>query len=122
MAGSRNGVPLLEVARQKALELVNAYRADDFFQIITADMEGKQQHLLTQDEARKEIEEIKISTNTASVGEILAKQKNALSQKSASRMAYLISDFQSNTLTKKLLPDSTMQTFALEVNADNVEN
>ena len=52
---------LLEKAKQKAHEIVQAYANNDKFQVLTSDFEGRHQRLVSKEEAMTFIDEVKIT-------------------------------------------------------------
>jgi hypothetical protein len=86
---------LLESAKNKARAIVNSYGADDQFQILTHDFEGRHQRLVNKTDALTWIDEIKISPSSVSLSKITQRQKQALEKAGTDlRITYLISDFQ----------------------------
>ncbi len=89
--------PLLEKAKQKAKEIINAYAVEDRFQVLTNDFDGKHQRLVSKEEAIGLVEEIKVSPAVRSLSQVLTRQQQALgSGKVANKVSYVISDFQKN--------------------------
>lgn len=95
MGALSQDVPLLEVAKRRARDIVQAYAPDDRFQVLTSDLEGRHQRLVGREEALAFIDEIKISPSVSSLGEILLRQEQTLNMGSNDiHVAYWISDFQ----------------------------
>ncbi len=98
MAAESEDLRLLEKARQRAMEIITAYDNEDKIQILTSDFEGRDQRLLSKEEALNRILEIQASPNSRDYSKIISKQKNALSSgKNPNKEIYYISDFQKNT-------------------------
>lgn len=90
-------VALIEKAKQRAREIVDAYAPDDEFQILTNDFEGRHQRLVGRDDALALIEEVRISPAVKELSRVLARQQQTLNTaKTANLSAYLVSDFQRN--------------------------
>ncbi len=90
-------VPLIEKAKQRAREIVNAYEVEDRFQILTNDFEGRHQRMVSKEDALSLIEEIKISPAVKELSKVLNRQQQALNTgKIENKVAYIISDFQKN--------------------------
>jgi hypothetical protein len=101
-------VPLLEKAKQRAREIVQAYPPGDEFQIITNDFEGRHQRLLGRDDALAMIDEIEASPAVRQLSEVLARQRQVLSSsESENEWVYQISDFQQNITDIENLSDTT---------------
>jgi hypothetical protein len=124
MGNTKNGVPMFEIAKQKANELISGYGANTQFQIITNEMNGSQQYLISKTDALKTIEKIKIQPQSPLFTSIIAKQSQALSlNKLKNSAAYLISDFQkSQLLGSTFKNDSSIKTIALPLFSDEVQN
>jgi hypothetical protein len=89
--------PLLELAKQRARDIVKAYAVSDRFQIVTNDFEGRDQRLVGQEDALNRIEEIRISPATRDLSKALLRQSQCLATgKAEHRTAFVISDFQKN--------------------------
>ena len=103
-------VPLIEKAKQKAREIVNAYREEDRFQILTNDFAGKHQRLVSKEEALALVDEIKTSPAVRSISQALSRQKQVLSSSTAPNwISFIISDFQRNITDVNTYRDSSLQ-------------
>jgi hypothetical protein len=108
MSAETADVPLLEKAKQRAREIVNAYGIEDRFQILTNDFAGSRQRLVGQEEALNTIDEIGIGPASRQLSTVLARQEQALgSETIENREAYLISDFQRVIAEDFALPADT---------------
>jgi len=106
-------VPLLEKAKQRALEIIKAYAVSDQFQILTHDFEGRHQRLISQEDALALIDEIAITPAVKPLNKVLERQQQLLNSSEAeNKIAYLVSDFQ-KTITTSL---SAWKDTTLEVN------
>ncbi|MEO1261452.1 MAG: BatA domain-containing protein [Bacteroidota bacterium] len=101
---------LVEKAKQRAKEIINAYSVEDRFQVLTNDFEGRHQRLVDKEEAIGLVEEIETSPAVRSLSQILARQLQAVnSGKAKNKEAYVISDFQQNITDLDNFQDTTMQ-------------
>ncbi len=92
----KNGI-LLETAKNKARAIINGYGNAENFQILTSDFEGKQQRLLSKNDALQTIDNIKLSAASKKISEVLKRQKQAFeNQSQKNQISYIISDFQKN--------------------------
>lgn len=90
-------VPLLELAKRRAKEIVEAHPVEDRFQILTNDFEGRHQRLVSKEDAFGLIEEIKISPAVREISKVITRQQQAVNSGTANnKVAYVISDFQKN--------------------------
>jgi len=100
---------MLDEAKIKASEIAAAYAQDDLFQLLTNDFEGKHQRLVSRDEFLTMLNEVKYSSASRSLSEIISRQSDLLaSHQKAKTIDYVISDFQKSTLMKAI-PDSSIK-------------
>lgn len=103
-------VPLLEKAKQRAREAVQAYAPDDQFQILTHDFEGRHQRLVGRDDALALIDEVAISPEVKALSEVLTRQRQALhTGMTGNHLAYMISDFQRSITDIENYADTTLE-------------
>lgn len=89
--------PLLELAKQRARDIVNAFAVEDRFQILTNDFEGRDQRLVSKEDALDRIEEIRIGPASRDLSKVLTRQQQCLTTgKQENKIAYVVSDFQTN--------------------------
>ena len=99
---------LLESAKNKAREIVAAYRPDDRFQLLTSDAEGSQFRWLSRDEFLAEVDRVQTSPATPMLAAIARRQQDFLNASSAgNRHAYIVSDFQRSTSNLADFPDNS---------------
>lgn len=109
MNAQSRDVSLLEKAKQKAREIVQAYTPDDRIQILTNDFEGRHQRLVTKEEALTYIDEIKTTPSVQSLSQVIARQKQTLNLgKMPHKTAFILSDFQQNITDLSTFRDSTL--------------
>ncbi len=110
MAALSQEAPLLERAKQRAREIVQAYGVEDEFQILTNDFEGRHQRLVSKEDALQLIDEIKISPATRDLSKVLTRQQQALNTgKAETQTAYVISDFQKNITDLQNFQDTLLE-------------
>jgi hypothetical protein len=89
--------PLLELAKQRARDIVSAYGVEDRFQVLTNDFEGRDQRLISKEDALSRIEEIRISPASRNLSKVLNRQQQCLNTgKQENKTAFVVSDFQAN--------------------------
>lgn len=115
---------LLDVGKNKALEIMSAYAPSDLFQLLTNDFEGKHQRFVSPEELRRMIDEVQVSPNTKSIPEIINRQNDMLPAGGMVNYdAYIISDFQVTTaqiLAAK--PDTNINWFLTPLTAEKRNN
>lgn len=88
---------LLDEAKQKAKQIASAYSVNDRFQLLSQDFEGRHQRLLNRDEFNDAVDALRISAQSRSLNQIIARQQSLLdTQPGALKRLYIISDFQKN--------------------------
>lgn len=103
-------VPLVEKAKQRAREIVEAYAPTDEFQILTNNFEGRHQRMVSQEDALALIDEIEPGPAVRQLSEVLTRQRQALSTAEAdNEVAYHISDFQRNITDIEAVSDTTLE-------------
>lgn len=97
MNAVNGGRSLFDKGKAAAKEIARNYSADDQFQLLTNDFEGKHQRLVGKDEFVSMVDELEISPAVRNLSEITKRQHDALSREnSRNQIAYLLSDFQKN--------------------------
>ena len=110
MSSLSEDVPLIEKAKQKAREIVNAYEVEDRFQILTNDFEGRHQRLVSKEDALSLIDEVKIGHSVKEMSKVLTRQQQALNTGDIpNKTAYIISDFQKNITDINTYRDTTFE-------------
>ena len=115
---------LLDESKQKAREIVSAYKSTDLFQLLTCDFEGRHQRLVTRDEFLTMLEEVMVSPSVRSISEIVRRQYDLLkSENSARRSSYLVSDFQKSSYSNiDFQQDSSINTYLVPLKSSAVAN
>jgi len=109
MSALSSDTPLLNKAKQRAKDVVNAHPVDDRFQVLTNDFEGRHQRLVSKEDALSLIDEIKVTPAVRELSKVLTRQKQALNSGTAdNKAAYLISDFQKNITDIESYADSAV--------------
>ena len=89
---------LLDLAKNKALEIVSSYGPSDVFQLVTNDFEGRHQRFVSPEDLRKMVEEVQVSPVLRTIPEVINRQNDMLPETGRMNFdAYLISDFQKTT-------------------------
>lgn len=110
MSALSQDVPLVDRAKQRAREIVEAYSVEDQFQVLTNDFEGRHQRLVSREDALALIDEIGVSPAVRELSKVLARQEQTLnSGKYTNQVAYIISDFQRNITDIGNYADSTFE-------------
>jgi len=121
MNAQSQDVSLFEKAKQKAQEVVEAYGPEDKFQLITHDLEGKHQRLLTKDAFLTELEQLKITPNVSSLSNVLSRQKQTLEKlDAAQKNIFYITDFQKSIVDLEV--DTTYNYYLIPLQSVNQQN
>jgi hypothetical protein len=103
-------VSLLEKGKIRAREIVEAYNAEDQFQILTNDFEGRHQRLVGKEDALAFIEEVQPSPDVKKLSTVFERQKQALeSWKNDLKKIYWLSDFQETIANLESVQDTTVE-------------
>lgn len=115
--------PLLELAKQRAREIISAFGATDRFQVLTNDFEGRDQRLVGKEDALNRIEEIRSSPASRDLSKVLIRQQQCLNTGSqANKIAYVVSDFQANIADVSQFRDSLIQVNLVPMHAVQENN
>jgi hypothetical protein len=113
---------LLDEAKRKAKEVVKAFQINDSFQLLTNDFEGKHQRLLNADELLQAVDEVKISSASKKLQQVINRQQSVFTGTS-NRFAYVISDFQKGFAEEKpIKTDVNTYVSLVKLNANNLPN
>jgi hypothetical protein len=115
---------LLDLAKNKALEIASSYSASDKFQLLTNDFEGRHQRLVSQEEMVELIQEVEISTVFRRIDEVLTRQKELFDRTNAvNRYSYLINDLQKVAMPlEQIAIDSTINIRLIPTAGENAAN
>ncbi len=97
MGAESDSAPLLQIAKDRARDIVNAYGVEDRFQVVDNDFRGRNQRLVGQEEALELIEDIRVAPASRRLSVVNGRQRSALRTENIdNKITYLISDFQRN--------------------------
>lgn len=115
---------LLELAKTRTKEIVNAFSNGDRFQIITNDFEGKHQRFNSKEDALNLIDEIKISSAVRNLSDVLKRQYEFLDGASSDRKKiYVLSDAQKTTFDlNNVKEDTSVSVTLIPLTANQVNN
>ncbi len=115
---------LIDLAKIRAKEIVNAYSNSDRFQIITNDFEGRHQRFHTKEDALNLIEEVKVSPSVRPLSAVLKRQYDFLATaQEEGKRAYELSDAQKSTFDlENIKEDSLVKTVFIPLHANQVNN
>lgn len=122
MTASKNDIPLLDYAKEKARSIVLAYTNRDQFQILTHDFEGRHQRFLTQEDALIHIDDIQVSPNVQQIDKVINRQKQLMELSTENRISYIISDFQKSIMPVDAIRDTSMEINLLPVQTNQLSN
>ena len=124
MEGINKNGTLLNDAKKRALEIVNAFGSADRFVILTNDFEGKHQRLLSKEEIVDAINEIKISAAVKPLSLVVKRQNDFLKTSKAKDLRqFIISDFQKSVSDlKNLKSDTLISSTLISLAANNNNN
>ena len=114
MENSTSDGSQLEAAKQKAREIVAAYRPGDRYQLLSNSMAGSEYRWLSREEFLDAVNLLAIAPASRHLSEVAASQSDFMRQSgAANRHAYLVSDFQRSIADLNALPDDSLALFTL---------
>ena len=115
---------LLENAKEYATEIVNTFNASDKFQLLTNDFEGKHQRFVSKEDFIEQLNEVKISSATKSINDVLKRQQDFLQNSSSkNKRVFLLSDFQKNSsVFNKVDIDTSILVSCIPIASSEVSN
>lgn len=115
---------LIDIAKARAKDVINAFNSVDKFQVITNDFEGKHQRFFSKEDALNEIDEIKISSAVRLLGDVVKRQEEFLNTSNLlTKKIYLLSDAQKSTFTiESLKTDTAIKTTLIPIKANQINN
>jgi hypothetical protein len=118
------GTQILEISKNKAIQIVEAYKPTDKFQLLTNDFEGRHQRLVGQEDMIQLIQEVQVSPATRTVSEVVSRQQDLLiNAQQQARTAYLLSDLQANMLDlENVRADSSISFKIIPENSKEIAN
>lgn len=120
MQGEQQNIPLLDISKARAREIVKAYSPADRFQILTHEFDGRYQRLISQEEALVAIDQVMISPAVHRLTQVMNRQKQVL--KGENPVSYLISDFQDGINDLATWQDTTMEVNLIPVQGLEARN
>ncbi|MFT6129901.1 MAG: hypothetical protein ACJATN_001626 [Neolewinella sp.] len=97
MGAESDSAPLLQIAKDRARDIVNAYGVEDRFQVVDNDFRGRNQRLVGKEEALELIEDIRVAPASRRLSVVNSRQHSALRTENIdNKITYLVSDFQRN--------------------------
>ncbi|MFT6186577.1 MAG: hypothetical protein ACJAUB_001323 [Cryomorphaceae bacterium] len=111
MQGETEDGPLLEVAKNRAIDIAMAYDATDRFQLLSQDFLGENQRFVSRTEFIQNVEDLKLSSKSRSLQSIVERQQDLMANANAdlSKEAYLVSDFQKSQFPiESFAPDTSI--------------
>ncbi len=115
---------LFESARKTAKEIVNSYRSNDRFHLITNDFEGKHQRYYSKEDMLNELNEIKISPTVRSFSDVHKRQTEYLgTENKRSQLIYALTDAQKSSFNlDEIKNDSIHQITIVPLEANETNN
>lgn len=114
---------LLEVARNKAVEICQAYPAGTKFRLFTNDLEPKHQHNLNREQLIQEVAKVQTSPVVIPLSLVYNKFAQQTTQnKNSDRNIYFISDFQRAITDPAKFTDKTIFSYFIPLVPNNVAN
>ncbi|MCH2215553.1 MAG: hypothetical protein MK086_10310 [Flavobacteriales bacterium] len=96
MNGENEDGPLLEVAKNRAIEIAMAFGPTDRFQLLSQDFLGENQRFISRTEFIDNVSQLDLTSKSRSLESVLERQKDLITNTDPSlgKEAFIISDFQ----------------------------
>ncbi len=118
-------IPLIDKAKLKAEQIIDAYNETDRFQILTHNYSGVSSRILTKEEALASIEAIAITPSVKDLDLVVNRMVQSFKELKGDKSFYLLSDFQKNisqfpttidtSYTLQLIPFQSVQNSNLSI-------
>lgn len=124
MQGQNENGSLIDIAKNKSLSILDAYKADDRFVLLTNDFEGKHQRALNKEDFIDFLQAVDLSPSVKTISEIQNRLNDIVkTDEAANKYLYFISDFQKTTANIDLLKnDSSIQLNLLPISSQETDN
>lgn len=107
-AESENGQSL-DVAKNKAINILDAYKPDDQFVILTNDFEAKHQRTINKEQFIEELQGVVLSPSVKQISEVTNRLKDIIVDKEVpNKSIFLLSDFQKSSSDFDALRNDTV--------------
>ncbi|MBT3209377.1 MAG: hypothetical protein HN704_06075 [Bacteroidetes bacterium] len=117
---------LIDIAKNRAVSVADAFRAETKYLLLTNDFEAKHQHFVSKEKLLQNIAEIELSPTHRKISKIVLRQNDWLAannSKEINKSVFLISDFQkSSTDFAKLKNDTNYNIFVLPLESQDNNN
>lgn len=116
---------LLEQAKDEVKNILKAFPPDASVQLLTNEFHGEDQAFHTADKILEKLPQIESSSASRTLAEVLTRQQSLFEQSgipSASRLYYLVSDFQKVNFRESIKPDTASRYVLVPLKASNYAN
>ncbi len=113
---------LFDLAKNKALSIVESYNASDKFQLLTNDFEGKHQRWLNKAAFIDALQEIEINSTYRDLKAVVQRQMNSFEDQQLIPRIFIISDLQKNAFNLEEIEVKSNLLTILPVQAKEVSN
>jgi hypothetical protein len=114
MQGENQNGRLLELAKNKAIEIVGSFQPTDKFQLLTSEFEGRHQRLVSKEEMVDLIQEVDIAPVSRKISEVVSRQRDLLNNsKLDKKTAFILTDLQSSITDLSTVENDTSIHFLL---------
>lgn len=125
MEGETADGMMLEVAKNRALDIARGFAPTDRFQLLTQDFTAGQQRLVTRSEFNEMVQNIEVSPRSHNLNEIIDRQNDLLKfdAPEKGRSSFIISDFQKSRFSfSELHADSTIPLSLVHIPRNSPDN
>lgn len=123
MSAERDGLILIDQAKQNALDILSTYSDQDRFHIFTMDFEGKDQRWVSKEDAETRINQLRLTNRFKNLQNVFDRQ-HIMFDKGANdnNKSFVISDFQESFIYPSPPIDSMIDHVFIPVNGNKDQN
>ncbi len=123
MGVEKNSLSMLDLAKDKAKDLIASYGDNDKIQVLTNDFGYNENKFLTRNEALRFLSTIQLSAKNKQPRQIIEKQKQLIGMEGAyQKQIIYISDFQKSNFPAELTTNDSIRKYFISVNAAALNN
>lgn len=122
MASNAEDGLLLDLAKNKAIKILDAYKETDKFQLITNEFKASDQRWFNKQSFIDELQKVKLSPIFRPINQVLSRQTQKNNGDELSPIYFLISDLQQNSFTLKKPSEDSLSINIIPIQTDNRRN
>lgn len=122
MSGEKENIPLLDVAKEKAVQIVDTYGEEALFQVLTHELLGRHQRLLSREDALAAIEEVQLTSLVQPLSKVINREYQLLKNEEGNKIIYTITDCQASIFDLNEVRDSIAEINIVPIQSGQAQN